>query len=129
MTDEERKIIQEHPRKGARILEPIDAYKGIIPVVAQHHEWWDGTGYPYKLAGEGIELSARIYAVADVYDALTNDRPYRKGLTRQEVLEYIKDGSERQFDPQVVEAFLKVMEMEKDEPIKKGLTASPLLTS
>jgi putative nucleotidyltransferase with HDIG domain len=129
LTDEEKEIMQEHPRKGARILEANTDYKGIIPVVAQHHEWWDGTGYPYKLAGEGIELSARIYSVADVYDALVSDRPYRKGLTRQEVVEYIKDKSGRQFDPHVVQAFLKVMEKEKDEPINKKLTASPLLTS
>ncbi len=129
LTDEEEKIMQEHPRKGARILEPIDAYKGVIPVVAQHHEWWDGTGYPYKLAGEDIDFRARIYAVADVYDALISDRPYRVALTRREVVEYVKDKAGRQFDPRVVQAFLKVMEKEKDEPIKKKLTASSLLTS
>jgi putative nucleotidyltransferase with HDIG domain len=109
LTPEETAVMQEHPVIGARILEPIVAYAAVVPVVAQHHEWYDGSGYPYGLSGEEISYSARIYAVADVFDALIADRPYRAGLELQNVISYIKDRAGLQFDPTVVEAFLKVM--------------------
>lgn len=109
LTEQEASIMREHPRKGARILEPIPAYAEVIPIVLQHHEWFDGTGYPDGLAGEAISLGGRIFAVADVYDALTSDRPYRAGLDPERAIESIKQGSGRQFDPRVVEAFLEVM--------------------
>ncbi|MCI0484018.1 MAG: HD domain-containing protein, partial [candidate division NC10 bacterium] len=85
------------------------AYAEVIPIVLQHHEWFDGTGYPDGLAGEAISLGGRIFAVADVYDALTSDRPYRAGLDPEHAIESIKQGTGRQFDPRVVEAFLEVM--------------------
>ena len=106
---EELRVMREHPQLGARILEPITAYAEVIPVVRQHHEWFDGTGYPGGLAGEAISLGARIFAVADVYDALRSDRPYRAGMPQDQVVDYIRKGSGRQFDPLVVEAFLRVM--------------------
>jgi putative nucleotidyltransferase with HDIG domain len=109
LTEEEASIMREHPRKGARILEPIPAYAEVIPIVLQHHEWFDGTGYPDGLAGEAISLGGRIFAVADVYDALTSDRPYRAGLAPERAVESIKQGAGRQFDPRVVEAFLEVI--------------------
>jgi len=109
LSDEERRMIEEHPRKGARILEPITAYSHVIPMVLQHHEWLNGKGYPDGLAGEDIALGARILAVADVFDALISDRPYRKGMELERTLEIIKGESGTQFDPKVVQAFLEAM--------------------
>lgn len=107
MTDEEYRIIKEHPRMGARILEPIAAYAQVIPMVLQHHEWLNGNGYPDGIAGEEISLGGRILAVADVFDALISDRPYRKGMELERTVEIIKKESGDQFDRDVVQAFLK----------------------
>jgi hypothetical protein len=109
LTNEEYRIIQEHPRAGARILEPIAAYAPIIHIVLQHHEHFNGEGYPVGLAREDISLGARILAVVDVFDALISDRPYRKGLEQEATLKIIKQESGKQFDPKVVRAFLEVM--------------------
>ncbi|MEE9221674.1 MAG: HD-GYP domain-containing protein, partial [candidate division NC10 bacterium] len=115
LTDEEFLLMREHPRKGARILEPIAAYAEVVPIVLQHHEWFDGSGYPDGLAGEDLSLGGRIFAVADVFDALSSNRPYRVGLDRAEAVERIKQGTGHQFDPKVVEAFLEVMVQEDKE--------------
>ena len=109
LTEEEYKVIQAHPHIGARILEPIAAYAPIIPVVREHHEHFNGEGYPDGLAGEGISIGARILAVADVFDALISDRPYRKGMELEATLTLIKEKSGEQFDPMVVKAFLGVI--------------------
>jgi HD-GYP domain-containing protein (c-di-GMP phosphodiesterase class II) len=98
-------------------------------VVSQHHEWWDGGGYPDGLAGDEIDLLAQIYAVADVYDALASDRPYRPGLSRQEVIGFIRDKSGTQFSPRVVDAFQEVMERESEVPRKSAFHASPLVSN
>ena len=108
VTDEEYRIIQEHPRIGARILEPITAYSHVIPIVLQHHEWFNGKGYPDGIAGQQISFGGRILAVADVFDALVSDRPYRPGIELGRTIEIIKEQSGEQFDPKVVQAFLKV---------------------
>ena len=115
LTDEEYTLMREHVRIGARILEPIEAYAGIVPVVLHHHEYYDGTGYPDGLKGEGIDLGARIFTVADHYDALISDRPYRAGLPREKVIGFIKEDSGNKYDPKVVEAFLEVMAQEDTE--------------
>jgi putative nucleotidyltransferase with HDIG domain len=109
MTDEEYQLIQEHPSKGARILEPIAAYAHIIPMVVQHHEKFNGKGYPDGIAGKEISLGGRILAVADVFDALISDRPYRKGMGLERTIGIIKEDSGTHFDPNVVRAFLKVI--------------------
>jgi putative nucleotidyltransferase with HDIG domain len=109
LSDEEFGMIKSHSTLGARILEPINAYAEIIPMVLQHHERFDGKGYPDGLSGEEIELGARILAVADVFDALKSDRPYREGWSLERVNELILNEGGRQFDPQVVEAFLAIM--------------------
>jgi len=109
LTDEEHDVIKQHPRIGARIIEPIAAYAPIMPIVLQHHEHFNGRGYPDGVAGEELSLGARILAVADVYDALISDRPYRKGMELEKTLSIIKENSGTQFDPNVVEAFLKVV--------------------
>ena len=99
---------------GARILEPIKAYADIIPMVIQHHERFDGKGYPDGLCGDDIELGARIMAVADVYDALKSDRPYREGWPHERVIEIITKEAKHQFDPRIVAALLTIIEL-KDE--------------
>jgi len=109
LDDEEFRLIKCHPDLGAKIIEPINAFKTITPMIAQHHERFDGKGYPAGLAGEEIHQSARILAVADVYDAISSDRPYRKGMLIEEVLVIIQAEAGSQFDPLMVEALLKVI--------------------
>lgn len=106
LTDEEYDIIKDHPSIGAKILEPIHAYAETIPIVHQHHEKFDGTGYPGRLAGEDICIGARILAVADVYDAVVSDRPYRNGWLKEKSIKMITDNSGTHFDPKVVDLFL-----------------------
>ncbi len=115
LTDKEYRIIFEHPEKGVKILQPIEEYAEVIPVAMQHHEWFNGKGYPDGLSGEKISFGARILAVADVFDALTSDRPYRDGMPIEIAAEMIREGSGTQFDPKVVEAFLKLLEEESVE--------------
>jgi HD-GYP domain-containing protein (c-di-GMP phosphodiesterase class II) len=95
-----------HPSIGGRILQPISAFSDILPIVEQHHEKFDGTGYPKKLTGEEIDLNARILAVADTYDAMTSDRPYRKGFDHAKAIGLILEESGAQFDPEVLKAFM-----------------------
>jgi len=109
LTDEEFTTIRQHPAIGDKILSPIEAFRNIIPIVRQHHERWDGKGYPDGLAGEAIVLEARILAIADVYDAMASDRPYRKGMGLAKVLSIIESEAGRQFDPSVVTVFLEMM--------------------
>lgn len=110
LTREEFEEIKLHSEKGAQILEPLRFLEDVIDIVKHHHERWDGKGYPDELKGEGIALGARIMAVADSYDAMVSARPYRKvGLSKNEAIEEIKKNSGTQFDPKVVEAFLKVV--------------------
>ena len=113
LDDEEYRIIKKHPQIGAKILEPIAAYKEIIPIVLQHHERHDGKGYPAGLSGDAIDIGARILAVADVFDALTSERPYREGWALERVIDLITHEASRQFDPDVVEAFLEIMKIQK----------------
>lgn len=110
---EETQIMQDHVRIGLRILEPIAGFREALPIVSQHHERFDGLGYPNGLAGEDISLQARIFAVADCYDAMTSDRPYRKGLSKEKTLETLQKGSGAQFDPKIVEVFMR-LEAESD---------------
>ena len=109
LTAEEYGIIKEHPEKGASILEPITQYAEMIPVVRQHHERYDGKGYPNGLLGPELTLGARILAVADAFDAMTSDRPYRRGMNIYDAVREIKQEAGQQFDPRVVQAFLRVM--------------------
>ncbi|MBU4261854.1 MAG: HD domain-containing protein [Proteobacteria bacterium] len=109
LTDAEYTKVKDHPAIGAKILEPIKAYADIIPMVIQHHERYDGKGYPNGLAGQAIDINARILAVADVYDALISSRPYRQGWIEDKVISLLKNEASRQFDPDVVEAFLGIL--------------------
>jgi putative nucleotidyltransferase with HDIG domain len=108
LTAEETKIMQEHVTIGGRILEPIPGLAESMPIVLQHHEWLNGRGYPFGLAGEEIQLNSRIAAVADVFDALVSDRPYRKGMQVDRAMQIIREGVGTQFDPRVVEVFERI---------------------
>jgi len=105
LTEAQKAIVQQHPALGARILEPLPQCADVLPMVLQHHERFDGAGYPAGLAGAGIALDARVLAVADVYDAMTSDRPYRRGLPARDAAVCISDAAGTQFDPDVVAAF------------------------
>jgi len=110
LTPEEWRIMRMHPVMGRQILRGVRFLKPAIPIVYSHHERWDGTGYPEGLVGEAISLSARIFAVADAFDALTSDRPYRRAVPAEVALREIRRCTGTHFDPQVVEAFLQAYE-------------------
>jgi putative nucleotidyltransferase with HDIG domain len=112
LTDEEMKIMREHVNAGARILEPIPGLAESMPIVLQHHEWVNGGGYPNGIAGEEMTLHARIFAVADCFDALISDRPYRAGLPLERVVQIIQDGAAKQFDPNVIQVLRRLLEQE-----------------
>jgi len=105
LTEKERALMGQHPLIGAHIVRGIEFLAGAVEVVRAHHERWDGGGYPYGLAGEQIPLAARVFAVADVLDALTTDRPYRPASPIPVAREMIAAGSGTQFDPRVIGAF------------------------
>jgi HD-GYP domain-containing protein (c-di-GMP phosphodiesterase class II) len=101
--------MRKHPIYAYELLSPIRYLKSAaLDIPYCHHEKWDGSGYPRGLKGEQIPLSARIFAVVDVYDALTSDRPYRPGWTKDRVLEYIQSLAGSHFEPGVVQEFLKM---------------------
>jgi len=107
LTDEEQQIMRQHPQLAYKMLEPIAYLRDSLDIPFCHHEKWDGTGYPRRLAGTQIPLEARLFAIVDVWDAVTTDRPYRKSWSRQKALEYIRAESGKHFDPQLVEIFLQ----------------------
>ena len=119
LTPEETATMQDHVNIGLRILEPIPGFAEALPIISQHHEWFNGAGYPKKLAGDEISLYARIFAVADVYDAMTSDRPYRSGLPKSEAIGIIKQKSGTQLDPEVVKNFLELQEISNATPDEK----------
>jgi cyclic di-GMP phosphodiesterase len=112
LTEEEWVRMREHPLHGQKILGGIEFLEGAARVVAQHHEKWDGTGYPLGLRGEAIDLCARIFAVADAFDAMVSDRVYRTGRTYEAALAELDSCAGAQFDPGVVEAFRRVPRQE-----------------
>jgi len=115
LTPEEWKIMKKHPVYAWELLSPIEYLRPALNIPYCHHERWDGTGYPRGLKGEEIPLSARIFAVVDVWDALTSNRPYRSAWSQDKAREYIKEQAGHHFDPQVVEKFLELLEELKDE--------------
>ncbi len=116
LSDEEYAKIQEHAIIGAEILRPLKLLETIVPLILFHHERWDGRGYPSMIKGDKIPLGARIIAIADTYDAITSDRPYRKALQREDALQIIRENLGKQFCPETGKAFLDMMEKEKDLP-------------
>jgi putative nucleotidyltransferase with HDIG domain len=121
LTEEEWVLMREHPLHGQQILRGIDFLQGAARVVAQHHEKWDGTGYPLGLQQEEIDVNARIFAVADAFDAITSDRVYRKGKSYEAASKELDDWAGRQFDPKVVEAFHRVPKEDWEELHRQSL--------
>jgi PAS domain S-box-containing protein len=109
LTDAEREIMRHHPRYAYDLLLPIEHLHKALDIPYCHHEKWDGTGYPRGLKGEQIPLSARLFAVVDVWDALCSDRPYRKGWPKEKVLDYIRSISGTYFDPHAVDLFFSLL--------------------
>jgi putative nucleotidyltransferase with HDIG domain len=109
LSPEEWQIMRQHPTIAVNLLAPIPYLATSLDIPHYHHEKWDGSGYPSGLAGTQIPLAARLFAVVDVYDALTSDRPYRRAWRRNEALDYIRAQAGKHFDPQVVEAFLRAV--------------------
>lgn len=121
LTDEEYKAIREHPFKGVNIIKSIDILKPIAPIILYHHEKFDGTGYPGGLKGKQIPMGSRILAVADAFMAMITKRPYRKSKSISEATAEVKNNSGTQFDPKVVNAFLKIIQKkEVNTLLKKG---------
>lgn len=110
LTPEERRIMETHAEKGEKIIAPLRTFKDLREIVRHHQEWYDGNGYPDRVKGNEISLSARILTVADVYDALTTTRPYRQAFPPEEALRIMKAESGTHFDPQVLQVFLDVIE-------------------
>jgi putative nucleotidyltransferase with HDIG domain len=121
LTPEEYEEIKEHPAIGAKILEPVSFLADVVPCVRHHHEWFDGSerGYPTRLAGESIPFPSRIILVADTVEAMSSDRPYRKALPLEVVYSEMHKYSGSQFDPRCVEAFLRVLDREGEQFIRK----------
>jgi putative nucleotidyltransferase with HDIG domain len=110
LTDEEWEVMRTHPEVGEQILRPIQSLQAILPIVRHHHERWDGTGYPDRLAGSAIPLGARIVAVCDAYRAMTEDRPYRPALGETEARNELEQGAGAQFDADCVQALLRALD-------------------
>jgi putative nucleotidyltransferase with HDIG domain len=125
LTEEEWVRMREHPLHGQQILRGIEFLQGAARVVAQHHEKWDGTGYPLGLRTEEIDICARIFAVADAFDAITSDRVYRRGKPYEAAAQELDDWAGRQFDPKVVEAFHRVPKEDWEELHRQSLMRKP----
>jgi putative nucleotidyltransferase with HDIG domain len=113
LDEHEWSVMRQHPQYAYNMLSPITYLAPAIHIPWCHHERWDGSGYPRGLKGEAIPMVARIFAVVDVYDALTSNRPYRLAWTHEKAIEYIREQSGMHFDPKVVKAFLDLIVGEK----------------
>ena len=111
LTDEEWDIMRQHPQFARNLLAPIEYLRPAMDIPCYHHERWDGSGYPSGLKGEEIPLAARLFAVVDVFDALTSDRPYRKAWPEHDALVHIKDQAGKLFDPKITAAFLELAQV------------------
>ncbi len=109
LTLEEFEQIKKHPELGSRILANVPFFESLIPLIRHHHEYYNGEGYPDGLANEQIPFGARILSVADSFEAMTSNRPYRKAMSHDTAYEIIKKGKNSQFDPYIVDAFIEVM--------------------
>ena len=125
LTEEEWVRMREHPLHGQQILRGIEFLEGAARVVAQHHEKWDGTGYPLGLRQEEIDICARIFAVADAFDAITSDRVYRRGKPYEAAAQELDDWAGRQFDPKIVEAFHRVPKSDWEELHRQSMMPKP----
>jgi len=115
LTNQEYEKIKEHTIMGANIIEPVDFLKNSYEAIYHHHERYDGKGYPDGVKSKDIPIFSRIIAVADAYDAMNSDRPYRKKLNKEKILKELTDQSGKQFDPEVVKALISVLDREREE--------------
>ena len=136
LTEEEFEQMKLHTVKGAEIVNTVPDLRPIIPIVRSHHERWDGLGYPDQLAGEAIPALARVVALADAFDAMTSDRPYRKGRPPEAAFAEVEKCMGKQFDPQFAQAFLAIraqilheMQLQASVPAeaKKGQSSGRLM--
>jgi putative two-component system response regulator len=111
LNEEEWTWMKKHPEYASQMISSIQYLQPALDIPYCHHEKWDGTGYPRGLTGEAIPFAARLFAVVDVWDALTSDRPYRPAWTQQKALEYIQNESGKHFEPRVVDLFRKMMSL------------------
>ncbi len=123
LTSQEKEVVMEHPLLGYQMIEEVDFLRNAAEVVLYHHERYDGTGYPFGLSGEEIPLGARIFALADTLDAITSDRPYRKGADFEVAWREIEKGRESQFDPHLADIFQSIP-LEKWQDIKQNVGIS-----
>ncbi len=121
LTPEEYDVVKEHPVRGFEVIGRVASLREELPGVLHHHEWHDGSGYPHGLRGDRIPLAARILAVADVYDALTSERPYRQALSEDEALAHLKGMAGTQFDGTVVDAFARIEPAWRERRRRLGL--------
>ena len=136
LSDDERRTMERHPMIGARILIGCEVHPFYVETVLYHHEAWDGHGYPAGLHGEDIPLSARMLSIADVYDVLTSQRPYKAAFTEEAARERLLLGSATSFDPTLVRAFLHLLDTQSNFTLpqrlcplpKKGRQYPPFLT-
>ncbi len=128
LSDEERRKMERHPIIGARILIGCDVHPFYVETVLYHHEAWDGRGYPTGLKGEEIPLSARILTVADVYDVLTSQRPYKAALSEEAARERLLLGAGRSFDPMIVRALLYLLDTHPHFTLPQRICALPEMT-
>jgi len=119
LTSEEFTHVKTHPRLGESIVEPVEFLQGPRPIILHHHERFDGTGYPHGLKGTGIPICARILSVADAFEAMRSDRPYRRALPLQTAVEELERNSGSQFDPEVVSVFLKILDERGGDPVNR----------
>lgn len=113
LTPDEFALVKEHSRTGANIIADIPSYDQILPGILYHHEHWDGSGYPMGLRGDAIPLASRIITVADVWDAITADRPYRKGFLKIDAINFMQNNCGTLFDEAIVKVFLEIIKEEK----------------
>jgi len=129
ITEQEHEMFKDHTVMGKQILESIHFLREIVPLVYHHHEWYDGSGYPEGIAGDDIPLGARILAIADSYDAMTSDRPYRKAMNKKEAVKELKAFSGSQFDPKLVDIFINVLEKPEEQQTKPPESKLPITGS
>jgi putative nucleotidyltransferase with HDIG domain len=128
LTREERMIMNAHPVLGAQIIGPVDRLAAELPVIRHHHEWYNGSGYPDRLLGDEIPRLARILHVADAFEAMTADRPYRKALSTEQALSELRKFAGVQFDPEIVDAFVRTAwAADTRDPGRPELRPIPLL--
>lgn len=128
LTPEEWSIVHRHPVESARLVAAVPHFHDLVSAIRHHHEAWDGSGYPEGLKGTAIPLAARILAVADAWDAMTSDRPYRRALDPDEAVRRLLEARGRQFDPAVVDAFMLVMGYGRPAPATGGKEETGPLT-